>query len=147
MKLTILKDINGNDYLGFDISKSYASKRIVEMYIDNMNLEIIGFDKCNKKLLERNKNSYHITIFNVKECGINKDLLLLKNLQIDDIKFNGVGSINNGDNITYFIIVESKHIKTIRSLSNMDERDLHITIGFNNKDLFHDRKNIANILK
>ena len=117
--------------------------KLLDDYLDLLadNIGSVYFD-MNTKLLERNHNEYHITVFNVQEYSnmINKcvlDDLVESKHDYTDIVFNGVGSISKGDLITYYILVESKQLDKLREDYGFDKKHFHITVAFNKKDLFH----------
>lgn len=144
MKLEILKDVVGNDYVGINIPSNQVSR-----YLSLMNGD---FKPFNEKLLERNSGHYHITVFNVMECQANPNHLKRAGLKIEDndVVMTGVGSIEiekKGEIMkTFFIPIYSPFLNDLRSQLGLKEKDLHITIGFTHKDLFHARKNECNII-
>ncbi len=142
MKLQIIKDIIGNEYIAgvFDTSNIVLSK-LLSFAFDNID----HFKLFNDKLLERNHGIFHLTVFNVMECSKNPDLLKLDGLSVEFFRMNGIGSISKDDKATFFIPCDSSDIDILRNFIGLNKKDLHITIGFTHKDLFHDRKNICNI--
>jgi hypothetical protein len=143
MKTSIIKDINGSPYIGIDILKTHYNMFGLLMTWAFNNID--NFIFCNDNLLLRNNNKYHLTLFNVMECNKSTNLLFYNDININDIKLTGIGSISINDMTTYFIVCKSKKLNTIRKNVNFEIKDLHITIGFTKKDLFHDRKNNTNI--
>ena len=148
-KLNILHDIYNNVYLGIHVDYTLTDSQDISFLsclksFLNISNEMYTF---NKNLLSRNKNTYHITCVSLME--INKfnfsDVQLP--IEFNDIKFKGIGTITKNDLISYFVTVESESIQKFRRDLGLSEKDLHITLGFNVKDLHHTRKNISNILQ
>ena len=145
MKLEYIKDIFGSNYIGLVLNSIYKDSNEISIddYLDKL-ADLLGGDyfEMHDKLLERNDNKYHITLFNVQEYSnpINKyvlDNLVTSGCVINDIVFDGIGSISKGDMITYYIIVKSEQMNKLRDDFNFNIRHFHITVAFNHKDLFH----------
>jgi hypothetical protein len=62
-------------------------------------------------------------------------------VNFDDIKLLGVGSAEKSGNRAFYIVVESNLLNESRTSLNLDEKDLHITLGFKSKDVHGVRKN------
>jgi len=142
MKLKIIKDVLGNDYLSLTDFNDIFFDALLDFAKTNIN----DFDSMNQNLLKRNGGNYHLTAFNVAECNKNPLLFNLSDIDINDLKLFGIGSISKDSNETFFIVCQSDTINKIRLALGLPFKDLHITIGFNNKDLFHARKNVCNIV-
>lgn len=149
MKLDIIQDVNGNDYYSviidrFDDDKNY--KNFMNVLLDFF-LKIDNANIYNEKLLKRNHDIYHLTVLNVPEYNkVKNDNINLPVGKFTDIIFTGIGSISKDNKTTYFVTCVSKQLNDIRNLLNLKPKDFHITLGFTNKDLFHDRKNVPNII-
>lgn len=148
-KLNILHDIYNNVYLGIDIDETFTdcnNTSFSSCLRDFLNIsnEMSTF---NENLLSRNKNTYHITCISVMEMNKFNFSDVQLPIEFNDIKFKGIGTITKNDLISYFITVESESIQKFRRDLGLSEKDLHITLGFNVKDLHHTRKNISNILQ
>lgn len=48
----------------------------------------------------------------------------------------GIGSIQDGDNVTWFVVLESPEIQDARAELGLRPKDLHATLGFITKDIF-----------
>jgi hypothetical protein len=98
---------------------------------------IFFYCSCNQNYrnYEINKRQFGDTI--VIDSILNNDVI------IDDLIMEGIGSISKHELTTYYIVCKSNKINDLRKSYNLNEKDLHITIGFTHKDLFHDRKNIC----
>jgi len=149
MIISTIRDINNNTYIAIDIELNMLDKNGISLFdmISIADDKITDFERCNMNLLERNSGSYHITIFNVMECGkyyIDKDIIG-KTYNSNDLEYKGIGSISKDNNTTYFVVVESEAINANRTDMGLKKRDLHITIGFTQKDLFNERKTNTNV--
>lgn len=154
MKLEIIKDRIGNSYIGIDVTNDISilntftildkSYDIKTWFKDNN----IDFKQCLQNNMDRNGNKLHITIFNVAECHKDPNLLQFDGFPlIEDVINKGIGFIKKDDKFTIFNVVESTGLDRMRELLKLKKRDLHITLGFTHKDLFHERKNIANLFQ
>jgi hypothetical protein len=141
MQLQKIQDVLGNDYIAIVVDG-----KSIEDIINGMNDKITDFDKYNEKLLERNHGTYHITVFNVMECKKNPDCLHYAGTVVSDAIFKGIGSIEKNGQTTMFIVVESDTIQALRCDAGFPDKDLHVTIAFTDKDLFHARKNECNVV-
>ena len=161
MNFKIEKDINGNPYLVVNVNLTDSDCKGTKFTTLLSNF-IFHSDNSGEKfhnLCVRNNGLFHITLLNVPEFSkflISKrigniqiknqdNILTLLNKDLDDIEFKGIGSISKDDLSTFFIVVNSQKLDAIREKLALKPRDFHITIGFNKKDLFHDRKNKTNI--
>ena len=145
--LTYLKDSTGQNYLGINIPSD-----IVDPFRNELETHL-GAD-CElfiNNQQKRDAGHNHITVINVmeynrlcKEEGIDKFINSLEPIfkyEIDDLEFSGVGTAAKNDNKTFFIVCESDKLDAIRTRYNLPKQDLHITIGFNPKDVFGVPKN------
>jgi hypothetical protein len=141
-KIKSLPDTLGSLYYGIDIPEE-----IIQPY-NKMLSQYLGMDGSvyfeNKEI--RDGKKYHITILNhadigavIKSCGTQKaaeGFSSLEELDIDDLEFHGIGKASNGTNTCFFIIVKSPSIESLRLGLGLDNKDLHITLAFNSKDVF-----------
>lgn len=150
MKLQLIKDVNNNDYIGLNIPSIQVLNKPILTLINN-----IGYKKtidCLNNVVIRNGGYYfHCTVFNVMEFGMIKKQLENNFFQddiINDIDYNlifdgiGLGTNDKGDE-TYFIVCHCKELNDLRIKYNLEPKDLHITIGFTNKDIFNIDKSIV----
>jgi hypothetical protein len=152
MKLQYISDIFGNPYIGIELelyTKDSNGVSVHDMLVEAYS-RVPDFRQMNDKLLKRNGGKYHITAFGVSECRTRT--IVLEGIEstiganINDIKFNGIGVISNSALMNaYFITVESEQLNDIRRFYGLNDKELHVTIGFNIKDLFHESKNISNV--
>jgi len=147
-KLSHIKDVLGNNYLGIKFDESQIETHLLDL-MDHVGSE--QFDVLTNNQKNRDGNSYHMTLINVmeynssiKKFGIGLFVEKLNgsfSLNIDDLEMLGLGSAEKNGNISYFIVIKSTLLNEIRNSFGLGERDLHITIGFDKKDVFGVRKN------
>ena len=144
---SIIQDSKGNDYLAIKIDEQHFSDFIKLMNNLNLNLEL-------SKKEERDCGEYHVTFLNVMEyqkyeqTNIEKLNTIKKDFLNKSFSLNilGLGSISKDENKTYYLIIENNDINNICDKNNLPLKNWHITMGFNNKDLFHAPKDISTII-
>jgi hypothetical protein len=150
LQLRYIKDVIGNPYIGFVVPLNMPDKNgmtLLELLATAWDT-IPDFPDSNTNLLVRNHGVYHITMFNVMEMKQKT----ITDIKIDELirygshmfEYKGIGSITKGDMSTYYVVVDSEEMNIERNIVGLPPRDLHITIGFTHKDLFTERKNVAN---
>lgn len=150
MKLKFLKDILGQDYIGLDVDPTIPDKNGLTLN-DILGIgyeEIPVFDLLNNNLLNRNSDTYHLTVFNVMEYTSRKNFntdIIGNEIKSEQIEYKGIGSISQGEKTTYFVVVDCPILNDIRYLYGYNSKDLHITIGFTHKDLFNAPKTTPNV--
>ena len=149
-KLSILKDVANNSYLGIIIDDSpELNKEVLD--------EVAMFKTFREdaailieKQQSRDKGHRHITVFTVMECQKDPKTLSLEGAIINDLKLFGIGSINiDKDGVlmeTFYVLAQSELIQELRHRYDLKDKDLHVTIGFTHKDLFHKFKDIGTLL-
>jgi len=151
MKLTYIKDVLNNNYVGIDLNQNVVAPYLNELeeYIDN--------EKLYKTLIAnqqlRDHNTWHITVINVFEynalvssIGMKNFLERLDNLfvmEVEDVIFKGIGKAERNGNIAYFIVCESDFLTSVRDSFGLPNQDFHCTLGFNRKDVHGVRKNVV----
>ena len=148
VRVSYLKDIIGSNYIGVNIYTDMVTPYLVRLksiLVDSYD-EYIGYQK------NRDGDKYHITIFNVHEYnsilrkyGIDKVTnILSKYFEYEfNVTFMGLGKATKNENTAYFIVVKSEEIQEVRRIFGLDEKDLHITLGFKYKDVHGVPKNIV----
>jgi hypothetical protein len=144
-----ISDTIGQNYIGLSFTpeattylntlKEITSESDYKLFTDNQQ--------------KRDKGKFHITVLNVaeynslsKEMGIDKfinSLDLVFKYPIDDLKMLGVGTESRNENKAYFIVCSSSKLEALRNRYNLPNKDFHITLGFNPRDVFGVRKNIV----
>lgn len=157
-KINYITDIFDNNYIGIQIQKD-----AITPYLNDMK-DILGDDDY-KLYISNQQNrddkgdlfySHHITLVNVFTMNtlmsspnstkyIEYLDSVINTIDITDIKFKGIGMAKRNENIAFFVVVESDMLHEFQSRLGIEPTDLHITIGFNNKDVFGVSK--SNILE
>lgn len=129
-----LTDVLGNMYIGVNIRPDEIIKYIT--------LFLREYDTNNKFWLNRQLrdgvDQLHMTVFNVAECGKNPGLFeKYLDGKTFDLEIMGIGEAEAKakGNKTYFLVIECPY------LNGITDRDLHVTLGFDKKDVFGVPKN------
>jgi hypothetical protein len=133
-RVGILYDVLKNQYCGVKFYPYEIDAYLSEFRKYLNNDEQYSLYASNRQ--RRDGENYHSTLFPVAEY--NKKREEIRNF-IDtevNIEILGIGRVENGDNESYYLILESKDLNNIRSQCGFDAKDLHITIGFKQKDIF-----------
>lgn len=143
-----IKDVLQNNYLGVIIFEDFI-KNFLEDFKNYIGDEKYIIYTKNQK--ERDRGGYHLTVFNTIEYN---KILLKKNIKdlsiqleklfnypIDDLIMVGIGNAKHNNNESYFIVCKSEKIQNIRNIFDLPDKDLHITIGFNFRDVHGVPKN------
>jgi hypothetical protein len=143
-KITILKDKNGTDYLGchipfYKINDILTSFKLYHLHDDEYLSKLLYYKNL------RDGNSYHLTILPVYEYVkvINEVKSILN--KVVTIDMLGIGKAEKNNNEAHFIVAKSLDIDTILDDLKIERKDLHITIGFYEKDVFGVPKNETTI--
>lgn len=142
--LEYIKDIAGTNYVGVNIYND-----LVYPYLDKLKTLEDNYEEYVKLQQDRDHGKYHCTVLNVLELNSivrnisNVNILnqLIGSYQIDDFKVIGLGQVQKNENKAYFIICRSEKIQEFRKRFGLEEKDLHITIGFKWKDVHGVSKN------
>jgi hypothetical protein len=143
-----VKDINGSNYLGIKIDKLE-----VLPFLDKLR-SVLGkedYDLYTQNQQTRDHGVYHMTVINVmdygrltKAMGMDKFVAAIQPIfeyEIDDLEMLGVGKAEAKGNTTYFVVCQSDKLEAIRTRFELPKHDFHITLGFNQKDVFGVPKN------
>jgi len=143
-----VKDTNGSNYLGIKIDKLE-----VLPFLDKLR-SVLGkedYDLYTQNQQTRDHGVYHMTVINVmdygrltKAMGMDKFVAALQPIfdyEIDDLEMLGVGKAEGKGNVAYFVVCQSDKLEAIRTRFELPKHDFHITLGFNQKDVFGVPKN------
>jgi len=154
--LTYINDILGSKYLAITLDKTVDT--ILSDFLESFK-SIAGEDKFNifvanqelRDLRPDDNHTHHITVVNVMELPKVNTLLLAELITepIDDLNMIGIGTAvdDKSNNEAFFIVCASDKCNAIRELLGLKQRDLHITIGFNEKDVFNHSKGIDSLIR
>ena len=121
------------------------------MFIFNKNItsDVDDLYILNKNKINRDGEHYHITLFSVLEYNKIKsdfDMDDMSYLIINDIIFEGIGYAIKNNNEAYYIVVNSEALNGVRKDYGFGDKDLHITLGFDNKDVHGVSKGIETLI-
>lgn len=148
-KVEYIKDVFGSNFLGikFSIDEVIPFLDLLYEYLDNSE----NYKLYTENQKKRDNNSYHLTIVSVPELEqsikkfgyeiFNKKTEAISEYEISDLKMKGIGKAESNENAVYFIICGSDELNIIRAAFDLPEKDLHITLGFNPRDVFKQPKN------
>lgn len=131
-KTSILKDDTGLVYVAVDIKPSQ-----LKPYLDKMksHLGAVDFAKYRAGQQKRDHNKFHLTLLNPFEY----EKLVKANVALPTtvmIKLVGLGSAKNEKDRTFFVVAESAQAQAYRRTHKLPRKDLHVTLGFNENDVF-----------
>ncbi len=97
----------------------------------------------------RDHNQFHITIVNPYEFEAlepKQAELLKENIELS---FNllGLGRASKEKNQAYFVVAESLEGQKLRAKLGLKNKDFHVTVGFNQQDVYGVRKNLESLIK
>lgn len=141
-----VKPFAGGRYYGTHVNNNSVenSRKFLEQHVGKDKLAIM---EENKRQRDRG-DVYHMTVITPPEL---KELKK-NNINVNDfpknvtINYEGVGRAIDGDNEAYFIVCNSPEIEKWRADNNMPKKDLHITLGFINKDVHTKPKDSSTII-
>lgn len=159
--LEVVKDVNDHGYLSIKFDKESISS--INKYTDELRSYVDDEERFweminNQK--KRDVNIHHCTILNSYEIGklkkINNDNDVIDdyvNIEIGDFNIIGLGYLTDDklkDNQAFFLVCESKEVDKFRKHLGFGSKSLHITLGFDIKDIFNgdkDKSSLINIQK
>ncbi len=148
MKLKKIYDVLKQPYLAVELHSGDIEFLSLFGMIGELRKHL-GDDKYNaiyeNKVKRDGADTWHITVFNSMECKKSPALLRYAELQVDDVKFHGVGKISKEDKNTYFVVAESKVLDTLRRVESLTKNHFHVTLGFDERDLFHQPKDSSTL--
>lgn len=138
-----LKDNSGLIYVGYKIDKS-----LIANYLDEMR-EKLGdkeFKTYRTAQAERDHDSFHITLINPYEYDDIKNIEMSKLPQATFL-FKGLGRASNDKDSAIFVVVSSQAAQQFRKNLGLNNKDFHITLGFNRNDVFGVSKNDSTLFE
>ena len=148
-----VKDVNGQNYLAIRIEKSDIDKFLIDL---KSRIGDDAFELYTRNQETRDKSEHHITVISVmdygrltKSMGMDKFVSALQPIleyEIDDLDMLGVGKAESKGNTSYFVVCESDKLDAVRTRLGLPKQDLHITIGFDKRDVFGVVKDKSSLL-
>lgn len=145
-----IKDSVGNNYIAINVWQNlvWPYLKVLREIVDTQ----ADYDKLIQNQKSRDGNKYHITVFSVaevdqliKKYGFEDSTKIfdeVNKLKLDDVKLQGIGKAEKAGSIAYFIIASSMTLNYIREKYGLSPKDLHVTLGFNPKDVHGVSKNV-----
>lgn len=144
LETEICIDAGGNPYLGFIVDDE-----ILEEDLDLLE-SILGekkFHQYNENLLIRNNYRYHLTIVAPHEWRIlNLDECHFSGKEYE-VNFLGLGGVKKFKDEVFFSVCECPDIQHLRSGLGLNNRDLHVTLGFKRQDFYDVSKDRTTLIK
>lgn len=142
--IEVIADKKGQPYIAAVVDKSVA-----ELYQNALlSIDSNAGDYINKQMV-RDSGQHHITVLTVAEYhAVQKDEEKLKSLNeylgnTIYFVFSTIGSIEKAEQKTFYALCESGYVQQLRENVGLSEKDLHMTLGFKEKDLFHKKKDYS----
>lgn len=138
-----LTDNSGLVYIGYEIDKTLIVK-----YLKNMQAHLGNekFHTFRANQIKRDHSSFHITLINPYEYP-DIESIDISALPSVSFSFKGLGHGQKLKDSTYFIVASSNEAQTIRKGFGLKEKDFHITLGFDTKDVFGIDKSNASLIR
>lgn len=136
-----------NSYLGIPIEE-----KDVKSYLKDLK-DLVGEDdffllKGNRDLRD-GEGHYHITVLSPMEFSVlKKEGKSFKDFNLEGKpRFLGIGKAQKDSNVAYYIVVDFPEVDEYREKLNLPKKDLHITIGFMDKDVHGVKKDASTLIK
>ena len=132
LDISELKDSSGLVYFGGKISGADLSGYLAQLKNE---LGEEQYTIYREHQAARDHQSFHITLINPYEYQtIDKEKLNLS--QKFRVTLHGLGTVNKDDKSSYFVVASSADGQFIRQKLLLNNKDLHVTLGFYPDDVF-----------
>ncbi|MEW6982000.1 hypothetical protein AAD001_05045 [Colwelliaceae bacterium 6471] len=131
VKTSKLKDNAGLEYIGAIVSAAELAPFLAQLKAELGN----EFTRFRQNQSARDHHKFHVTLINPMEY----QLLLTKNLTIgQEISINllGLGRAAKAGKSAYFVVVQSNDGQFYRQKLVLQNKDFHITLGFDPQDVY-----------
>jgi hypothetical protein len=129
----ILIDAIGQPYLGCSFSWHELQEFLTKFYTVEPDHEKYS---SNRKV--RDGEHYHMTFMNVCEYRRAELPIIKEPLSIELLGLGkATADTNVGESTAYFVVCKCQRGQELRKQYNLSEKDFHITVGFNPKDVFN----------
>lgn len=136
-----LQDSTGLKYIGYKVDRSMVVDYLKEMEERLGNERFALFREAQSK---RDHNSFHITLINPYEYDDIENIDISK-IPPTKFKFIGLGRASKNNDKTMFVVATSLEAQKFRQSLGLKDKDLHITLGFDRKDVFGVTKNESSL--
>jgi len=151
LKVTQLKDNQGQEYLGAIVSRAELSPYLVELE------QVLGdrFQQYRALQAARDHQLFHMTLLNPNEYQLADKALVEKLLATDfnsnfssqlNVTLLGLGKVERDDKQTYFVVAQSNDAQLIRQRFLLKNKDFHVTLGFNPRDIYGVKKDRTTLI-
>lgn len=142
----MLQDNSGLRYIG-----GLVNERDLGHFLALMKQELKGkFSDYRRAQQQRDHHQFHITLvnpFELKALDNEQVNLLLKSKRIS-FALLGLGKVEKSSTqATYFVVAESEQAQLLRKHLALPEKDFHVTLGFNQQDVFGVNKDRSTLVK
>lgn len=151
VKLTQLKDNQGQVYLGAIVSRAELSPYLAKLE------QLLGDDYQAFRRFQaaRDHQMFHMTLLAPKEYQL-ADKALVEKLLAPDFNSNfssqlnvtllGLGKVVLEDKQTYFVVAQSHDAQLIRQRFLLKNKDFHVTLGFKPSDIYGVAKDSSTLI-
>lgn len=144
-RVCTLVDRIGNDYLGFKFFKFEIQPMLDRWKLDYRSSSCdLMTQEINRE--ERDGEYFHSTLLSVREYNSvdKRDAVAILGLEYT-FTVCGIGKAYEKGNEAQFIVLECAPLQDYRTALGLPERDFHITLGFDRKDVFTQSKGRSSI--
>lgn len=137
-----LTDNTGLVYIGYDVDKALLAQYLIQL---KSHLGDHVFEKYRAAQSSRDHHSFHITLINPYEYPD------VKNIDVTTLPpitftFEGLGTVIKGNDKAYFVVASAEPAQKIRHTYGLKNKDFHITLGFDAKDVFGVNKGVDSLI-
>lgn len=140
----MLQDNSGLRYIG-----GLVNERDLGRYLALMKQELNGKFSDYRRAQQQRDHQFHITLvnpFELKALDNEQVSLLLKSKPIS-FALLGLGKVEKSSTqATYFVVAESEQAQSLRKYLALPEKDFHLTLGFNQQDVFGVNKDRSTLI-
>ncbi|PCH94566.1 MAG: hypothetical protein COB83_11235 [Gammaproteobacteria bacterium] len=151
VKVSKLKDNQGQDYLGALVSRAELSPYLTTLET------VLGTDFQHFRALQaaRDHQTFHLTILSPLEYQLADKTLVEKLLAPDfnntfssqlNVTLQGLGKVEQDDKKTFFVVAQSSDAQLIRQRFLLTAKDFHVTLGFDPSDIYNVKKDHTTLL-
>jgi len=141
IKVVKLTDNSGLTYIGGKVSAADLAPYLSQMK------QILGDDFAlfRQNQSARDHHTFHLTLINPYEYQT-----LTKDVDIGasfSVSLHGLARVSVDDKSTYFVVAHSLQAKSYRQSLVLNNKDFHVTLGFNPSDIYGVSKGIDSLIK
>jgi len=137
-----LTDNQGRDYLAGLINKAD-----ILQYLSQMETILSAdFGQFRQQQSARDHGLFHLTVVNPFEYQAlsNKTQIIGTKIRV---QLHGLGRVSQGSNVAYFVVASSSDGQFVRQSLLLENKDFHVTLGFDKQDVHGVAKNKQTLIK